>query len=118
MVLLFQIGLEQPINIFLSAKKGKCTDACDESVNINLNLGDMDSYEDDEIGKRDLIEEDLHSRIKVLEKEIKTLLNNLKKVKDALRECLDRNHLDRKIYDVRVSKIVLRKCIATFKMKV
>lgn len=78
----------------------------------------MDSYEDDEIGKIDLIEEELHFRIKVLEKEIKTLLNNLKKVQKALMECLDRNHLDRKSYDVRVSKIVLRKFIATFKMKV
>lgn len=87
-------------------------------MNINLNLGDTDSYEDDEMGKRDLIKEDPHSRIKVLEKDIKTLLNNLKKVNDALMECLDRNHLDRKIDDVLVSKIVLRKFIATFKMKV
>lgn len=91
------------------ASKGKCKDACDKSV--NLREVDMDSYEDDLNGARDKIEEDLKLRIKVLERETKSLLRTKDKLKKALTECLDSRDIAVRSSDILVSKII---CVTSF----
>lgn len=93
----------------ISASKGKCKDACDKRV--NLREVNMDNYEDDGIGARDELEEDLKLHIKVLEKETKSLLRKKDKLKKALTECLDRDIAYRKSSGILVSKIV---CTTSF----
>lgn len=86
------------------ASKGKCKDACDKSV--NLREVDMDSYEDDLNGATDEIEEDLKLRIKVLERETKSLLRTKDNLKKALAECLDSRDIAVRSSDILVSKII------------
>lgn len=95
----------------ISAGKGKCTDACDKSVN----LLDADNNEEDGIGARDELEEDLLLQIKVLERETMSLLRTKDELKKALTECLDRDKPSRKSSDILVSKIV---CATSLILKV
>lgn len=95
----------------ISGGKGKCTDACDKSVNLLV----TNNYEEDGIGARDELEEDLLLQIKVLERETKSLLRTKDELKKALTECLDRVKPIRKSSDILVSKII---CATSLILKV